>query len=242
MKIDLNPARDTSLQTRILSVDDQSSPVLENPGAAATAAIHQQKLETLTILARVAQFRDHETSCHILRMGKYARIIAEGLQLSKQECETIELAAPLHDIGKVAIPDAILLKPGKLTPAEFDIMKTHTQIGERILADSHSPYTQLGAQIAGGHHEKFDGSGYPHGLQGEAIPLAARIVAIADVFDALASERPYKRAWSQEAIQNYFQEQSGRHFDPRCMQAFFRQYEQILRIQRLQCAPNHAQI
>ncbi|MBU2841823.1 HD-GYP domain-containing protein, partial [Acidithiobacillus thiooxidans] len=110
------------------------------------------------------------------------------------ECEAIELAAPLHDIGKIGIPDAILLKPGKLSAAEFDIMKTHAQIGQDILAASRSPYTQLGAVIAGGHHEKFDGSGYPRQLQGEEIPLVARIVAIADVFDALASERPYKRA------------------------------------------------
>ena len=211
---------------------------LENQVAMATSEIRQREQETLSLLARVAEYRDNETSCHIMRMGKYARIIAEGLQLPAEECARIELAAPLHDIGKIGIPDAILLKPGKLTAAEFDIMKTHAQIGQNILAGSHSPYTQLGAQIAGGHHEKFDGSGYPLGLQGEDIPLVARIVAIADVFDALASERPYKRAWSQEAIQQYFHEQTGRHFDPRCMQAFFAQYDQILHFQRMLCAPH----
>ncbi|PKY09933.1 two-component system response regulator [Acidithiobacillus marinus] len=209
---------------------------LENQVAMATTEIRQREQETLSLLARVAEYRDNETSCHIMRMGRYARMIAEGLELPADECARIELAAPLHDIGKIAIPDAILLKPGKLTPAEFDIMKTHAQIGQNILTGSHSPYTQLGAQIAGGHHEKYDGSGYPLGLQGEDIPLVARIVAIADVFDALASERPYKKAWSQEAIRSYFQEQTGQHFDPRCMQAFFAQYDQILHFQRMLCA------
>ena len=209
---------------------------LENQVAAATAEVHQREQETLLLLARAGEYRDNETGCHVTRMARYARCIAEALQLPVRECEAIELAAPLHDIGKIGIPDAILLKPGKLSAAEFDIMKTHAQIGQDILAASLSPYTQLGAVIAGGHHEKFDGSGYPRQLQGEEIPLVARIVAIADVFDALASERPYKRAWTTEEIQTYFREQSGQHFDPQCVQAFFQQYAEIQKIQRLLCA------
>ncbi len=209
---------------------------LEKKVAEATAEVQQREQETLMILARAGEYRDNETGCHIVRMAKYTRILADALQLPPAECEAIERAAPLHDIGKLGIPDAILLKPGKLTEAEFAIMKNHARIGSEILSASRSPLAQLGGIIAGGHHEKYDGSGYPNQLKGEAIPLAARIVAVADVFDALSSERPYKRPWSEAEILAYLQAQSGHHFDPQCVQVFLREWGRVMMIQRQSCA------
>jgi two-component system response regulator RpfG len=187
--------------------------------------------ETLLRLAKAGEYRDEETGNHVVRMAKYSRLIAEELGLQKTECETIELAAPMHDIGKIGIPDHILLKPGKLLPEEFTVMKQHTRIGYEILKDSPSRYLQMGAVIALGHHEKYDGSGYPHGLSGEEIPLPARIVAVADVYDALSSRRCYKPAWSFNDILQLFETQSGQHFDPRCVEAFMTRLDDVHRIQ-----------
>jgi two-component system response regulator RpfG len=132
----------------------------------------------------------------------------------------LEVAAPMHDIGKIGIPDAVLLKDGPLSPAELDLMRTHPRIGYDILKGSPSKYLSMGAIIALGHHEKFDGSGYPNGLHGEDIPLVARVVAVADVFDALVSKRPYKHAWPLAEGVEFLKSQRGRHFDPRCIDAF----------------------
>jgi two-component system response regulator RpfG len=148
------------------------------------------------------------------------------------ECDEIESAAPMHDIGKIGIPDVILLKPGRHTPEEQAIMRRHPLIGHEILADSPSRYLQMGAIIALGHHEQFDGNGYPQGLAGEAIPLPARIVAVADVFDALTSRRPYKPAWTFQEALNYLQSQSGKHFDPVCVRAFERRIDAVAAIMR----------
>ncbi len=204
---------------------------LERRVAEATSEIRLRERETLLRLARAGEYRDEETGNHIIRMAKYSRIIAEQLGLSNEEAEVIEMAAPMHDIGKIGIRDEILLKPGKLTAEEFEIMKTHTLIGHDILKDSPSKFLQMGSVIALGHHEKFDGTGYPHGLNGKEIPIEARIVAVADVFDALVSERPYKNAWSTQAALDYMESNSGKHFDPDVFSAFKAQIDSVAKIQ-----------
>jgi len=206
---------------------------LERRVAEATSEIRMRERETLLRLARAGEYRDEETGNHIIRMAKYSRIIAEEIGLSREEAEVIEMAAPMHDIGKIGIRDDILLKPGKLTPEEFEIMKTHTLIGHDILKDSPSKFLQMGGIIALGHHEKFDGSGYPYGKKGEEIPIEARIVAVADVFDALVSERPYKNAWSTQAALEYMDSHRGRHFDPDALDAFKSQIDAVAKIQGL---------
>lgn len=197
----------------------------------ATKQIRSREQETLFRLAKAGEYRDEETGNHIIRMARYSRLIAEELGLMSDHCDLIELAAPMHDIGKIGIPDHILQKPGKLSPDELVIMKTHPLIGFRILQDSPSKYLMMGATIALSHHEKYDGSGYPNGTKGDNIPLEARIVAVADVYDALTSNRPYKKAWSNEDSMEYLTTNSGKHFDPACVDAFTTQYSKIIHIQ-----------
>jgi putative two-component system response regulator len=163
-------------------------------------------------------------------MAHYSRIIGRNLNLPEAELDMLFDAAPMHDIGKVGTPDNILLKPGRLDDAEFEIMKRHATIGYEILHASDSPLMQVAAVIAGSHHEKFDGSGYPAKLSGENIPLFGRIVAVADVFDALTSERPYKRAWKVDEAVAFLREWNGRHFDPRCIDGFFKGWDDVLAI------------
>lgn len=217
------------LQRQRLIIEDRAN-WLEEQVRAATHAIRVREHETLLRLAKAGEYRDEETGNHVIRMARFARVIAETLGVEKTECETIELSAPMHDIGKIGIPDQILLKPGKLTTEEFETIKQHTIIGYEILRDSPSRYLKMGAEIALGHHEKFDGSGYPQGLVGEAIPLPARIVAVADVFDALSSRRCYKPAWSDQDIMNLMVDESGKHFDPQCIDAFLSQIDRIREI------------
>ncbi|TWH75941.1 putative two-component system response regulator [Azomonas agilis] len=179
----------------------------------------QQLTETyqamLRSLCRAARYRDDETGNHILRIGESAALFAKMLCQSPEWVETIRQAAPMHDIGKIAIPDGILGKPGRLTDEERQVMSNHARIGHEILNDFQgSLLMEMAADIAFHHHEKWDGTGYPQGLKGEEIPLAARIVAICDVYDALRSERPYKKPWTNEEIRHYIHEQSGKHFDP----------------------------
>jgi two-component system response regulator RpfG len=218
------------LQQQRLIIEDRAN-WLEQKVREATHAIRVREHETLLRLAKAGEYRDEETGNHVVRMAKYSRLIAEDLGLDAAECETIELAAPMHDIGKIGIPDHILLKPGKLTLEEFTVMKQHARIGFEILKDSPSRYLQMGAVIALGHHEKYDGSGYPHGLSGDQIPLPARIVAVADVYDALSSKRCYKPAWSFTDIMQLLEAQSGQHFDPLCVEAFIRRLSDVHRIQ-----------
>jgi len=206
---------------------------LEDQVLQATREVRTRERETLMKLAKAGEYRDEDTGNHIIRMSKYARLIAEELKLTAMECDEIEAAAPMHDIGKIGIPDQILLKPGRHTPEEQKIMRRHPLIGHEILADSPSRYLQMGAVIALGHHEKFDGSGYPQGLAGEDIPLPARIVAVADVFDALTSNRPYKRAWSFQDALKYIQTESGHHFDPACVRAFELRIDAVVAIMRV---------
>ncbi len=193
---------------------EMKSNLLESLVKAATAEIRARERETLMRLARVGEYRDYETSRHLVRMALYARLLAEASGFSDEEAETIELAAPLHDIGKVGIPDNILLKAGPLDAQELITMRKHPLIGFQVLQDSPSKYLQKGAEIALSHHERYDGSGYPKGLVGKKIPISARIVAIADVFDALTSKRPYKEAWSVEKAIEYIEGEAGKHFDP----------------------------
>ncbi|WP_297481460.1 HD domain-containing phosphohydrolase [Ferrovum sp.] len=180
----------------------------------ATAKIRCREKETLMRLARAAEYRDADTSRHLLRMSSYSRLLADAIGLPEEEAELIEFAAPLHDIGKIGIPDSILHKTGPLSDEEIAVMRQHPQIGHDILQDSPSKYLQMGGEVALAHHERYDGSGYPFGISGQAIPLSARIVAIADVFDALTTTRPYKSAWSIESSMQYLLKESGRHFDP----------------------------
>ncbi len=186
----------------------------------ATDEIVRRERETILRLSKAAEFRDPETGDHIQRMAHYSWMIAVRLGLPLEQQQLILEAAPMHDVGKVGIPDHLLLKPGRLDEAEFTIMKQHPVMGHQILADSGSPLLQMAAVIALSHHERFDGTGYPMGLKGEAIPLVGRIVAVADVFDALSSARPYKPAWDLGRVLEFMRAQRGLHFDPRCVDVF----------------------
>ncbi|MEO8410746.1 MAG: HD domain-containing phosphohydrolase [Propionivibrio sp.] len=196
----------------------------------AIAALHAREQELLYRMSRAAEFRDPESGAHIQRMAHYSHLIAAKLGLSEDDQSLILQAAPMHDVGKIGIPDYILLKPSTLRPEEFAVMKTHAALGFELLRGSESLILQAAATIAISHHEKFDGSGYPYGTAGEDIPLFGRIVAVADVFDALTSERPYKKAWSIERSVAYLREGLGGHFDPRCVDAFLACWDDILRI------------
>ncbi|MEI7443566.1 MAG: HD domain-containing phosphohydrolase [Burkholderiales bacterium] len=203
---------------------------LEHAVAKATRAIAMTERDTLLCLARAAEFRDPETGAHVLRMAEYSRTIAGALGKDDDFQTLIRKAAPLHDVGKIGTPDNILLKPAKLTAEEMDVMRQHTTIGWQILREHRSPVLQMGASIAWTHHEKWDGSGYPRGLQGEAIPLEGRIVAVADVLDALISVRPYKRAWEPDSARAFIAKGSGKHFDPSCVDALERVWDDVLSI------------
>jgi putative two-component system response regulator len=210
-------------------LDDQAAWLA---GEVETAVRHLREREEEIIfrLALAVEYRDNDTGDHTWRVARYSQIMAEALGLDPEFCRRLYLAAPLHDVGKVAIPDGILLKKGRLDGAEMATIRTHADIGQRILGDSASELIRLAAEIAGGHHEKWDGSGYPQGLAGEAIPLAARIVAVADVFDALTSARPYKSAMPAEEALRCIQAESGRHFDPDCVAAFAARWRDIIAV------------
>src|SRR5712691_8177106 len=199
-----------TLRRQQLALEDRRR-LLEHMVEDATREIREREKETLLRLARAGEFRDEETGNHLIRMSRYSRLIADRIGLEHDEAETVELAAPLHDIGKIGIPDYILLKPGKLDESEWQTMRRHSVLGHEILKGSGSKYVRMGALIALGHHEKYDGSGYPSGLVGDHIPLCARVVAIADVYDALSSVRPYKSAWASTQAFDYVSSQGGRH-------------------------------
>jgi putative two-component system response regulator len=190
----------------------------------------QREQETLFLLGKVSDFRDQETGQHLSRIGTMSGLLAQMLGLDEKTQTLIRLASPLHDLGKVSIPDSILLKPGILTPDEIEVMRRHTIFGYEILKDSQSQYLIEGASIALSHHEKWDGTGYPHGLAGHDIPLSSRIVAIVDVFDALLSERPYKRPWTNQEVLDFIISQSGRHFDPRIVDTFIRNFDAFIQM------------
>ena len=197
---------------------------VENVMASArlSAALAADRVEGLERLARLAEYRDDATYEHPQRVGRTAALLAERLGLDGATVDLIRRAAALHDVGKVGVPDRILLKPGKLTGSEFELMKSHTLIGAEILSGSRWPVLQMAEEIALTHHERFDGSGYPHALEGEAIPLPGRIVIVADNFDALTHTRPYADAWEPERAAAEVQRMSGQQFDPRVVEAFER--------------------
>ena len=219
-----------TLRRQQLVLEDRRR-LLEHMVEDATREVREREKETLLRLARAGEFRDEETGNHLIRMSRYSRLIATVVGLDRDEAETVELAAPLHDIGKIGIPDQILLKPAKLDLDEWHVMQRHPVIGHEILKGSASKYVRMGALIALGHHEKYDGSGYPSGLVGDHIPLCARIVAIADVYDALTSVRPYKLAWTSAQAFEYVASQGGKHFDPRLVEAFEGAKSEVLQVQ-----------
>jgi putative two-component system response regulator len=209
------------LDTRMLQVGLRDhNEELEERVRERTKELEEANQYSLERLALAAEIRDDETGKHTNRVGDLAARIAGQLGWDDNGVDLVRRAAPLHDIGKIAIPDAVLLKPGKLTPAEFELMKTHTEVGARILTGGRSILLQLAEIIALTHHERWDGTGYPNATAGRHIPVSGRIVAVADVYDSLTHERPYKRAWSHEEARAEIIEQSGRHFDPRVVAAF----------------------
>ncbi|HEY8101349.1 MAG TPA: HD domain-containing phosphohydrolase [Burkholderiaceae bacterium] len=208
--------------------------ILEQLVQQRTADLRNSYREAIFTLTNAAEHKDEDTGLHIQRIGFYCQELAELLGMGSKFCDEIYYASPMHDIGKMAIPDHILLKPCGLTPEEWDIMKTHTSLGAEILADKKSPYLQMGAEIALNHHECWNGSGYPNKLKGEAIPLPARIMTICDVYDALRSRRPYKPAFDHERAMNIIIKGDGRtqpdHFDPLILNIFTQHQESFREI------------
>ncbi len=192
--------------------------------------LEETRMETIYRLGRAAEFRDNDTGMHVVRMSRFSEKLAQGFGLDKNECDLILNASPMHDVGKIGIPDRVLLKPGKLNAEEWEVMKTHSAIGAQILSRGTHTLTKMAKTIALCHHEKWDGSGYPNGLSGTNIPLPARIVSIADCFDALTSERPYKTAWSVEDAVKEMDRVTGACFDPELMKVFHQILPEILKL------------
>lgn len=202
-----------------------SAPIVQARVQTHLSLVRADKLEksyhdAIHMLGKAGHYNDTDTGVHIWRMAAYSRAIAEAVGWDEESCKLLELAAPMHDTGKIGIPDAILKKPGKLDVDEWHIMKSHTSIGHGILKQSNAPIFQLAAEIALNHHEKWDGTGYPHGLSGLAIPESARIVAIADIFDALSMKRPYKDIWPLDKILDFLAQNAGSHLESRLVEAF----------------------
>jgi putative two-component system response regulator len=213
----------TLLQTRFLYLKIQSeNQLLEVKVRERTKALEAAQIEIIERLAMAAEFRDDNTGQHTQRVGQTSALLARTMGLPDSQVSLIRRAAPLHDVGKIGIPDHILLKLGKLTSAEFDVIKTHTAIGARILSGSRFTLLRLAEEIARTHHERWDGEGYTPGVRGEEIPLAGRIVTVADVFDALTQKRPYKAAWTVDEAIAEIERESGRQFDPTVVEAFLR--------------------
>ncbi|MFC5451749.1 HD domain-containing phosphohydrolase [Paenibacillus aestuarii] len=192
--------------------------------------IEETQKEILITMGEIGESRSKETGNHVKRVAEYSYILAIGAGLSREEAELLKMASPMHDIGKVAIPDDVLNKPGKLTDEEFQVMQTHTQIGYNLLKNSNRRILKTAAVVALEHHEKWNGRGYPQGLKGENIHIFGRITAIADVFDALGSERVYKKAWELDRILDLFREECGEHFDPKLVDVLFEQLPAILQV------------
>jgi putative two-component system response regulator len=217
-------------QTAYGRVLDERERWIETQIAKTRTELESRQEEIILRLCRAGGYRDHETGEHIIRMARYCEVIAEELGFPSETCRFIYSAAQMHDIGKIGIPDAILQKPGKLTPEERALMQEHTLIGESILQGSASPLIQAAEIIAATHHERWDGEGYPRGLKGESIPISGRIAAVADVFDALTSERHYKPGWPVSAARDEIVRNRGAQFDPACVDAFLRRWDDVLAI------------
>ncbi|MEH6347853.1 MAG: HD domain-containing phosphohydrolase [Bermanella sp.] len=233
----LNRINNILLVRRVFNVRKDQAQILEEMVQNRTAQLQQRTLELektryaiIRCLGRAGEYRDNETGFHVIRMSKSSQVLALAAGLGEKKAELILNASPMHDIGKIGIPDQILLKPGKLEKDEWEVMQTHVAIGGEILREDDSELMGMAHSIAMSHHEKFDGSGYPQGLKGEDIPIEGRISAICDVFDALTSERPYKQAWSVEDAVAFIIDGSGSHFDPNLVAVFNRVLPQILKI------------
>lgn len=220
------------VQSRVktqLALYDQNR-VLERKVRERTSELNETRLEIIHRLGRAAEFKDNETGLHVIRMSHYSKLIALGFGVSEDEAEVILNAAPMHDVGKIGIPDAVLLKPGKLDDKEWAIMRKHPAMGAGIIGKHNNELLEMSRIVALTHHEKWDGSGYPRGKKGEEIPLEGRIVAIADVFDALTTARPYKEAWPIEKAVNLIVSEAGKHFDPALVPVFQEVLPDILKI------------
>jgi putative two-component system response regulator len=202
--------------------------LLEDMVRTRTKELLDTRLQIIKRLSKASEFRDNETGNHIIRVSNTCKLIAQRLGWDRDKCDILEHAAPMHDVGKIGIPDEILLKPGRLDPKEFEIMKTHSSIGGSILGGDNSELLVTACELALSHHEKWDGTGYPNGLKGEDIPISGRIVAIADVFDALTSKRPYKKPWPVEEAVDYIRNNSGIQFDPHLVDIFEELLPQII--------------
>lgn len=212
------PLDPTEIVARVENVLAASQ--LTAQGGELNLELEQTRFESLERIARLAEYRDDATYEHPQRVGRTASLLAEKLGLAPDVVKAIRTAAPLHDVGKVGVPDRILLKPSRLTAAEFELMKSHTLIGAEILAGSSWPVLQLAEEIAISHHERWDGTGYPDGKAEDEIPMSGRIVIVADNFDALTHSRPYAEAWDAEKAAAEIRRQSGQHFDPDVVEAF----------------------
>ena len=204
--------------------------LLQDEVKLATLRLKESEYETLQMLGKTAEFKDPETNAHTQRVAYYCKLLARAYGLDENLQDIIFYASPFHDLGKIGIPDNILLKPGKLDDDEFSIMKNHAKIGYEILKGSKSKYLKAGGVIAYNHHEKYDGTGYPNGLKGESIPIFGRITAVADVFDALTSSRPYKKAWSLEEAFDFLIEEKSVHFDPKLVDLFLENKNEVINI------------
>lgn len=230
------PVRPSVVKARVathLQLHNQNR-ALEAKSRALHSDLIATRLKTLQMLGKAAEFKDNETGMHVIRMSHYSRALAQALGWNDFDCETLLNAAPMHDIGKIGTPDAILQKPAALTDEELVVMRSHCEAGAAIItqADSEDPLFIMAAEIALCHHEKWDGSGYPQGLAGEDIPASARIVAIADVFDALSSVRPYKAAWPLPKIIDLLQNEAGKHFDPDFVKVFIGLIPDLIEMQQ----------
>lgn len=219
---------ETRIQTHLALYHQKQA--LEEAVRMRTAELNHTRLEIIRRLGRAAEFKDNDTGLHVIRMSHYAQLIAQTMGLANETTELIYQASPMHDIGKIGIPDLILTKPGQLNPEEWVQMKRHPQIGAEIIGEHSSELLTMARIIALSHHEKWDGTGYPHGLKKQEIPLAGRIVAVADVFDALTNQRPYKPAWPAREAITAIQEEAGQHFDPEIVAAFTQAIPQIVAV------------
>lgn len=218
------------IQCRAMEIANRQLQEFSNGMSAALSGVEKAHFETLECLALAAEFKDPETGNHIARISKYSELLARKLNLTEEEIRNISRASLMHDIGKVGVPDSILLKPGKLTPAEFDLVKQHTVIGAQILSKSDAPLLKLASEIAISHHEKWNGKGYPHGLSGTDIPLSGRIVAIVDIFDALTHHRPYKEPYSLQVAREILVRERGDSLDPDLLDSFLDGYGEFAAI------------
>ena len=216
------------LHNKVLAQND----TLEQRVHERTEQLAEAQMKLIECLGKAAEFRDNETGMHVVRMSRASGILARAMGLPERECELILLASPMHDVGKIAIPDDVLLKPGKLQGDEWQRMKTHAEIGAEILEGYDTELMQVAAKIARTHHERWDGGGYPAGLKGAEIPLHTRIVSVCDVFDALTSKRPYKEPWSVRRSLDYLRSESGKHFDPDVVQAFNGVVDQVVALRQ----------